>query len=67
MKKLIFVMAGLIMMSVISAQSLDEIVKKYTEANKLDKVANLKTIKITAKHVSHGDGYTYSDVHEESQ
>lgn len=48
MKKLIFVMAGLIMMSVISAQSLDEIVKKYTEANKLDKVANLKTIKITA-------------------
>jgi len=48
MKKLIFVMAGLIMMTVISAQSLDEIVKKYTEANKLDKVANLKTIKITA-------------------
>jgi len=35
-------------MSVISAQSLDEIVKKYTEANKLDHVANLKTIKITA-------------------
>ena len=48
MKKLIFIMAGLIMMSVISAQSLDEIVKKYTEANKLDHVANLKTIKITA-------------------
>jgi hypothetical protein len=41
-------MAGLIMMSVISAQSLDEIVKKYTAANKLDNVANLKTIKITA-------------------
>ena len=35
-------------MSVVSAQSLDEIVKKYSEANKLDKVANLKTIKITA-------------------
>ncbi len=48
MKKLIFIMAGLIVMSVISAQSLDEIVKKYTEANKLDKVASLKTIKITA-------------------
>ena len=48
MKKLIFIMAGLIMMSVISAQTLDEIVKKYTEANKLDQVANLKTIKITA-------------------
>ncbi len=41
-------MAGLIMMSVISAQSLDEIVKKYTEANKLDHVSSLKTIKVTA-------------------
>jgi hypothetical protein len=40
-------MTGLIMMSVISAQSLDEIVKKYTAANKLDQIANLKTIKIT--------------------
>ena len=48
MKKLIFIMAGLIIMSVISAQSLDEIVKKYTAANKLDKVSNLQTIKITA-------------------
>jgi outer membrane lipoprotein-sorting protein len=48
MKKLIFIMAGLIIMSVISAQSLDEIVKKYTVANKLDHVVNLKTIKITA-------------------
>jgi outer membrane lipoprotein-sorting protein len=41
-------MAGLILMTVISAQSLDEIVKKYTEANKLDHVGSLKTIKITA-------------------
>jgi hypothetical protein len=48
MKKLIFIMAGFIIMSVVSAQSLDEIVKKYTAANKLDNVANLKTIKITA-------------------
>ena len=48
MKKLLFIMAGLIMMSVISAQSLDEIVNKYTAANKLDQAANLKTIKITA-------------------
>jgi hypothetical protein len=48
MKKLMFIMAGLIMMSVINAQTLDEIVKKYTEANKLDHVASLKTIKITA-------------------
>jgi len=36
------------MLSVINAQTLDEIVKKYTEANKLDHVASLKTIKITA-------------------
>jgi hypothetical protein len=48
MKKLIFIMTGLIMMTVVSAQSLDEIVKKYTSANKLDNVVNLKTIKITA-------------------
>jgi hypothetical protein len=48
MKKLVFIMAGLIIMSVVSAQTLDEIVKKYTEANKLDNVKNLKTIKITA-------------------
>jgi outer membrane lipoprotein-sorting protein len=48
MKKLIFIMAGLIIMSVISAQTLDEIVKKYTAANKLDQVSNLQTIKITA-------------------
>ena len=40
-------MAGLIIMSVINAQTLDEIVKKYTVANKFDQVANLKTIKIT--------------------
>jgi hypothetical protein len=48
MKRLAFLMAGLLMMSVISAQTLDEIVKKYTAANKLDHVVNLKTIKITA-------------------
>jgi hypothetical protein len=47
MKKLIFLLTGLLIMSVLSAQSLDEIVKKYTAANKLDKVASLKTIKIT--------------------
>jgi outer membrane lipoprotein-sorting protein len=47
MKKLIFIIAGLIIMSAINAQSLDEIVMKYTEANKLDHVASLKTIKIT--------------------
>ncbi len=48
MKKLVFIMAGLLIMSVVGAQTLEEIVKKYTEANKLDNVKNLKTIKITA-------------------
>jgi hypothetical protein len=47
MKKLIFILTGLIIMSVINAQSLEEIVKRYTTANKLDKVSSLKTIKIT--------------------
>src|ERR1035437_901783 len=48
MKKLIFIMSGLIIMSCINAQSLDEIVKKHTAASKLDNIANVKTIKITA-------------------
>jgi hypothetical protein len=47
MKRLIFVLTGLIIMSVVHAQSLEEIVKRYTTANKLDKVSSLKTIKIT--------------------
>jgi hypothetical protein len=47
MKKLVFIFTGLIIMSVISAQSLEEIVKRYTTANKLDKISTLKTIKIT--------------------
>jgi outer membrane lipoprotein-sorting protein len=49
MKKLIFVFAGLLAFSVINAQSLEEIIKKYSEANKLDQLSNLKTIKITSK------------------
>ena len=47
MKKLIFALTGLIIMSVINAQSLEEIVKRYSVANKLDKVSSLKTIKIS--------------------
>jgi len=49
MKKLLFVLTGLLMVAVINAQSLEEIVKKYYEANKKDKVAAASTIKITAK------------------
>jgi outer membrane lipoprotein-sorting protein len=49
MKRLVFVLAGLIAISAINAQSLEEIVKKYSAANKQDKVAAMSTIKITAK------------------
>lgn len=49
MKKLISVLTGLIAFVAINGQSLEEIVKKYTIANKHDQVGNLKTIKITAK------------------
>jgi outer membrane lipoprotein-sorting protein len=47
MKKLIFIFTGLAVMSVLGAQSLQDIVNKYTAANKLDKVSSLKTIQIT--------------------
>ena len=49
MKKLVFVLAGLVAFTALNAQSLDEIVKKYSEANHQDKVAAMTTIKITAK------------------
>jgi hypothetical protein len=47
MKKLIFVLTGLIAVVVINAQSLEEIVKKYSAANKQDRISGLKTLKIT--------------------
>jgi hypothetical protein len=47
MKKLIFILAGIAFMSVLGAQSLQEIVNRYTAANKLDKISSLKTIQIT--------------------
>jgi uncharacterized protein YqgQ len=49
MKKLVFLLAGLMVASVINSQTVEEIVKKYTVANKLDQVSKLKTIKLTAK------------------
>jgi outer membrane lipoprotein-sorting protein len=49
MKKSIFVLTGLFIFILINAQSLDEIVKKYSAANKLEKISSLSTIKITAK------------------
>ena len=49
MKKFVSVLAGIMLVTAINAQTLDEIVKKYSEANKHDKVAALSTIKITGK------------------
>ncbi len=49
MKKIFLILTCLISALIINAQSLDDIVKNYTKANKLDQVANKKTIKITAK------------------
>lgn len=49
MKKLILIITCLFAITAINAQSLDEIVKKYTVANKIDQLAGKKTIKITAK------------------
>jgi outer membrane lipoprotein-sorting protein len=49
MKKLILAVTGLIAFTLVSAQSLDEIVKKYTVATKQDKLAAISSIKLTAK------------------
>jgi len=49
MKKLILIFAAVMVATLINAQSLEEIVKKYTVANKLDQVSKFKTIKISAK------------------
>jgi len=49
MKKLFLMLTCLLAVTLVSAQSLEEIVKKYSVANKLDKVGSLKTIKITGK------------------
>lgn len=48
MKKIFLITTCLIITAVINAQSLDEIVKKYSAANKLDQLSAKKTIKITA-------------------
>jgi outer membrane lipoprotein-sorting protein len=48
MKKLFFTTACLLAAIAINAQSLDEIVKKYTAANMLDLISGKETIKITA-------------------
>ena len=49
MKKIVFLLTGLIAVAVINAQSLDEIVKNYSVAMKTDKLASVTSIKITGK------------------
>jgi len=54
MKKLLFLLTGLIAVAVINAQSLDEIVKNHSAAVKQDKLAEISTIKITGKMTAMG-------------
>lgn len=49
MKKLITVLAALTVVVSLNAQSLNEIVKKFSQANKQDKISSLSTIKISAR------------------
>jgi len=49
MKKIVLLFTALIAVSVISAQSLDDILKQYSTAMHSDKLAGIKTIKITGK------------------
>jgi hypothetical protein len=49
MKRLFLISAILFGVIAANAQSLEEIIKMYTIANKLDKISGLKTIKISAK------------------
>ncbi len=49
MKKLFLITTSLLLTLSVSAQSLEEIVKNYSSANKFDQIKTKKTIKITAK------------------
>jgi outer membrane lipoprotein-sorting protein len=49
MKKLVFVLAGLLIVAAVNAQSLDAIVKKYSTVMKADKLAGISSIKISGK------------------
>lgn len=48
MKKIVLVLTGLIFAAVINALSLEEIVKKYSSANKQEQLSVLKTLKLSA-------------------
>jgi hypothetical protein len=49
MRKLFFILTGLVFTVALSSQSLDEIVKKYSVAMKSDQLAKVTSIKITGK------------------
>lgn len=49
MKKLFLAATFFLAATAMNAQSLDEIINRFTVANKLDKMGNIKTIKISAK------------------
>jgi len=49
MKKLLLTSICLLAITVLNSQSLEEIINKYTTSNKLDKISDYKTLKITAK------------------
>lgn len=49
MKKFFLITTCILSVVVIDAQSLEEIVNRYTIANKLDKISSIQTLKITAK------------------
>jgi outer membrane lipoprotein-sorting protein len=49
MKRFLLSVSFLLAVVLINAQSLEDIINKYTVANKLDKIKDFKTIKITAK------------------
>jgi hypothetical protein len=54
MKKLLSLSVSLIIVATLGAQSLEEIVRKYTIANKLDKMSGIQTVKITGKMLMMG-------------
>lgn len=49
MKKIFTLFAGLLIVASLNAQSLEEIVKKYSEANRYDRIKDLSTIRISAR------------------
>jgi outer membrane lipoprotein-sorting protein len=59
MKKLFLAVTCLLAVAVLNAQSLEEIVKKYSEANKLDKLSSIQTIKITGSMSMMGQDFGF--------